>query len=182
MNQQRFRILETRALYEIGLPAVVLWGALFLQVLLGMAGGGGRRIGLPFVGDSMNLPVCNLILALGFTGVWLLALQWTQTEVVVAPDGLRLTVLGQLQWFLTWPQLTAWAWDWHWTGTPQGLLIVSKTGAVTHLRLGFLGVGRTVGGVVQVYPYYVPLLKALGYYLQGETWHEPPPPKPGKGW
>ena len=171
MNEQRFRILETRALYEIGLPAAVLWLLLWLQFLFGLASGGGRRIYLP--GMGLNLLVYNAVLALGFTAVWLLAWQWTRTEVIVSPQGLGLAVFRQMQWFLAWPQLFAWTWDWHWTGVPMGLRLVGKDGQIRPLRLGFLGLGRKVAGVVQVYPYYVPLLKALGYYLQGQPWREP---------
>lgn len=180
MNEQRFRILETRALYEIGLPTAVLWLLLWGQFLLGMASGGGRRIHLP--GFGLNLLVYNTVLALGFSAVWLLALQWTRTEVIVSPKGLALAVLRQVQWFMPWPQLLAWTWDWHWSGLPMGLRLVSKTGEIRPLRLGFLGLGRSLAGVVQVYPYYVPLLKALGYYLQGEQWREPVilPKKAGK--
>ncbi|MEI6503681.1 MAG: hypothetical protein WCP21_21950 [Armatimonadota bacterium] len=166
MNEQRFRILEPRALYEIGLPTAVLWVLLWLQVLLG-----GRRVYFP--GFGINLLTYNVVLALGFTAVWLLAYQWTRTEVVVSPKGLSLVVLGRLQWFLPWPQLLSWRWDWHWANLAQGLLLVCKDGTVRPLRLGFLGLGRPVAGIVQVYPYYVPLIKALGYYLQGEQWREP---------
>lgn len=180
MNEQRFRILEPRALYEIGLPTGVLWLLLGLQVLSGMASGGGRWVHFP--GFGVNLLVYNTVLALGFAAVWLLALQWTQTEVIVSPKGLGLTVFRQVQWFLAWPQLYSWTWDWHWSGIPLGLRLIGKDGQVRPLRLGFLGIGRTVAGVVQAYPYYVPLLKALGYYLQGEQWREPVilPKKAGK--
>ena len=167
MNEQRFRILEPRALYEIGLPTAVLWLALWLQVLLG-----GRRLYFP--GFGINLMTYNTILALGFTAVWLLAFQWTRTEIVISPKGLSFVVMRQLQWFLPWPELVTWAWDWHWTGVAQGVRLVCKNGTIRPVRLGFLGLGRPVAGVVQVYPYYVPLLKALGYYLQGEQWREPP--------
>jgi hypothetical protein len=180
LNEQRYRILEPRALYEIGLPTAVLWVMLWLQVLFGLASGGGMR--LHFGGFGLNLLTYNIVLALGFTAVWLLALQWTRTEVVISPKALSLTVMGQLQWSLAWPQLMAWAWDWHWTGVAQGLRLVCKDGTTRQVRLGFLGLGRPIAGIVQVYPYYVPLLKALGYYLQGEQWREPiiMPKKAGK--
>lgn len=166
MNEQRFRILEPRALIEIGLPTVVLWVLLWAQVVFG-----GRRVYCS--GFGLNLLTYNTVLALGFTAVWLLALQWTRTEVVVTPKGLALDVLGRRQWFLPWEHLVSWTWEWHWTGLAQGLVLICRDGMTRPVRMGFLGMGRPVAGVVQVYPYYVPLLKALGYYLQGEQWRAP---------
>lgn len=170
MNEQRFRILEIRALYEIGIPTAFFWGTLLMQIVLHSA----WRLSVGFVGIDVRR--YNTILAIGFTLVWLIALLWTQTEVVLSPKGLRLETLKQLQWELPWVQLAAWAWDWHWTGVPQGVILITKAGTTTHrLRLGFIGLGRRVGKVVVPYLPYVPLLKALGYYLQGEQWQEPPP-------
>lgn len=170
MNEQRFRILETRALYEIGLPTALFWGTLIMQGMLDAA------FNIRFGAFGLNLSVYNTILAVGFTAVWLLAALWTQTEVVISPKGLRLEVLGRPQWQLLWPQLMAWTWDWHWTGVPQGVVLVPKAGVVPYkLRLGFLGLGRRSGKVIIPYLPYVPLLKALGYYLPGEQWVEPPP-------
>jgi hypothetical protein len=170
MNEQRFRILEPRALVEIGLPTAFFWGTLFLQGVLRA----GLHVHLGAFG--INLLTYNTVLALGFTGVWLLAAVWTQTEVVLSPKGIRLEAFGRTQWELLWPQLMAWTWDWHWTGVPQGVVLVPKSMVVPiRLRLGFLGLGRRVGKVVVPYLPYVPLLKALGYYLPGEQWQEPPP-------
>jgi len=170
MNEQRFRILETRALYEIGLPTLFFWGTLALQIMAG----GGFRINIG--GFQMDLMRYNAVLALGFTLVWLLAFVWTRTEVVISPKGLRLETFRLPQWELPWSTLMAWAWDWHWTGVPQGIILITKLGMTTHrLKLGFIGLGRRVGKVVVPYLPYVPLLKALGYYLRGEEWVEPPP-------
>lgn len=179
MHEQRFQVLETRALYEIGAPTVCLWGMLVVQALLGLAQGGGARV--PLAGFSMNLLVYNAILALGFTAVWLLAWQWTRTEIIIEAKGIRLVALGQLKWYLTWSQLAAWTWHWHWSGMPLGITLMVKNGSVYPIQLGFLGVGRYLAGIVQVFPYYVPLLKALGYYLQGEPWSEPLPKPKAKG-
>lgn len=176
MNEQRFPVLETRALYEIGLPTLFFWGTLALQLLLGAAG-----VRVRFGPFGLNLLVYNAVLAVGFTGVWLLAWLWTQTEVIISPKGLRLEVLRVPQWEVMWGHLISWTWDWHWTGVPQGVLLVPKTATMPlKLRLGFLGLGRRVGKIVVPYTPYVPLLKALGYYLPGEQWVEPPPRPMGK--
>lgn len=177
MNEQRFRILETRALIEIGLPTAFFWGTLVLQGALDAA------FRVHFGAFGMNLMVYNTVLAFGFTCVWVLALVWTQTEVVLSPKSIRLELLGRPQWELPWAQLMAWTWDWHWTGVPQGIALVPKSQVLPYrLRLGFLGLGRRVGKVVVPYLPYVPLLKALGYYLPGEQWQEPPPKPLQMGW
>ena len=170
MSEQRFRILESRALYEIGLPVAVFWVTLVLQLLLS---GLGLRVRLGFA--SADLLVYNAVLAIGGALVWLLALRWTRTEVVLSPGGLSLVAMGVAQWSVPWHQLASWTWDWHWSGFPLGLVIWPKGGLPRRVQLGFLGVGRKVYGVVQPFPQYLPLLKALGYYLQGEQWREPPP-------
>lgn len=169
MNEQRFRTLEFRALIEIGVPTAFFWFTWFVQTVLHLR----PIIGLGFL--AIDVRAYNFWLALGFTGVWVMAAVWTQTEVIISPKGLRLEVAGRPQWELLWPQLMAWTWDWHWTGVPQGIVLVPKTQVVPiRLRMGFLGLGRRVGKVVVPYLPYVPLLKALGYYLQGEQWQEPP--------
>jgi hypothetical protein len=169
MNEQRFRVLETRALVEIGLPTAFFWGTLALQLMLGLVG-----LRMRWGGFGLNVLVYNTVLAVGFTGVWVLAWVWTRTEVILSPKGLRLEVMGAPQWEVMWGSLRAWTWDWHWTGVPQGVVLVPKTATLPlKLRLGFLGLGRRVGNVVVPYVPYVPLLKALGYYLQGEQWIEP---------
>jgi hypothetical protein len=176
MNEQRFRVLETRALYEIGLPTAFFWGALGLQLVLNLVG-----LRVRFGAFGLNLFVYNTILAVGFTGVWLLALLWTQTHVIISDKGLRLEVLHVPQWEVMWGQLMAWTWDWHWTGVPIGVVLIPKSATTPlKLRLGFIGLGRRVGKIVVPYLPYVPLLKALGYYLQGEQWIEPPPKPMGK--
>lgn len=170
MNEQRFRVLEMRALYEIGVPTAFFWVTLALQSMLHAA----SHVSFGLFG--IDLQRYNFFLALGFTLVWLLAYVWTRSEVIISPKGLRLEVFGQPHWELLWPDLKAWTWDWHWTGVPQGIIFITKVGIVPYrLRLGFLGLGRRVGKVVVPYVPYVPLLKALGYYLPGEQWQEPPP-------
>lgn len=178
--EQRYRILEPRALLEIGLTVGFFWGTLLLQLLLG--GLRGNLFTLDLGIRSMSLLVYNAVLAVGGTVVWLVALRWTQTEVVVSPQGLALEAFHLRQWFVPWPQLECWRWDWHWSGMPQGLLIFPKGGFPLRLQLGFLGVGRRIAGIVQPFPHYLPLLKALGYYLQGEQYREPPPTKGKKGY
>jgi hypothetical protein len=170
--EQRFRILEPRALYEIGLPVALFWLSLLLQLLLGGLRGGGLNLDLGFA--RANLLVYNTVLALGGAAVWAVAWRWTHTEVVVAPQGLALEAMGLTQWLVPWDRLASWTWDWGLGQVPIGLLIIPKGGLPLRIQLGFLGLGRRVCGVVQPFPQYLPLLKALGYYLPGEQWREPP--------
>lgn len=178
MNEQRFRILEARTLYEIGYPVVLFWFTLLLQVIVGLVEGSVLTLDLGFA--RANIFVYNLVLALGLTGVWLVAWRWMRTEVVVGPRGLGLETMGTVQWQVPWERLVSWTWDWGLAQVPIGLLVIPKSGLPLRIQLGFLGLGRKVGGVVQPFPQYLPLLKALGYYLPGEQWREPPP-KPKKG-
>lgn len=176
--EQRYRILEPRALLEIGLTVGFFWAVLLLLLLLG--GLRGDMFAVRLGGRSLSLLVYTAVLATGGSIVWLVAFRWTQTEVVVSAQGLGLEAFRLRQWFVPWAQLACWRWDWHWTGVPQGLLIIPKGGLPLRLQLGFLGAGRRVGGIVQPFPQYLPLLKALGYYLPGEQYREPPVPTKGK--
>ncbi len=173
MYEQRFRILEPRTLYEIGLPVALFWVTLLLQVLIGLVRDTVLTLDLGFA--QANLFVYNLLLALGGTLVWLIAWRWTHTEVIVAPHGLGLEANGVVQWLVPWDRLASWTWDWSLAQVPIGLLIIPKGGLPLRIQLGFLGLGRKLNGVVQPFPDYLPLLKALGYYLPGEQWREPPP-------
>lgn len=169
MNEQHFPMLERRALYEIGLPTALFWGAwLGLHLFQG-------DLRLPLGERGLNVNVYFFVLALGFSIVWLIAFVWTHTEIVLSPCKVRLEIFCQPAWEMPWGQLLCWTWDWHWTGVPQGIVLISQTGnPLRKLRLGFLGLGRRVGNVIVPYPPYVPLLKALGYFLPGEPWQEPP--------
>lgn len=173
MYEQRFRILEPRTLYEIGFPVALFWLTLLIQVLLGMLRGTVLSVDLGVA--RANLFVYNLVLALGGTVVWAIAWRWTRTEVIVAPHGLGLESVGVVQWVVPWDRLASWTWDWGLAQVPIGLLVIPKGGLPLRIQLGFLGLGRRLEGVVQPYPQYLPLLKALGYYLPGEPWREPPP-------
>jgi hypothetical protein len=179
MYEQRFRLLEPRALRELGLTVACFWGLLLFLLLLGGLQGRLFVVDLGFRSGSLLIYVA--VLACGGAIVWLIGQRWTQTEVVVSPQGLALEAQGRPQWFVPWAQLACWRWDWHWSGYPLGLLIYPKTGYPLRLQLGFLGVGRRIAGVVQPYPQYLPLLKALGYYLEGEQFHEAPVDKGKKG-
>ena len=176
--EQRYRILEPRALLEVGLTVGFFWGTLLLQLLLG--GLRGDMFAVNLGGRALSLLVYNAVLALGGSIVWLIAFRWTQTAVVVSAQGLSQEAFHIRQWFVPWAQLECWRWDWHWTGVPQGLLIIPKGGFPLRLQLGFLGVGRRLGGIVQPFPHYLPLLKALGYYLPGEQYRDPPQATKGK--
>lgn len=169
-SDQRFRTLELRALRELGLLTVVVWLTLLLQVLLRLVGGQHLRLSLPYIG--LDLFTYNAWVAVGFSMVWLLALTWTHTWVVLGEEELRVEKYGVRLWRVYWRDIAAWTWLWHWTGVPMGVTLVTRKGGRHDLRLGFIGLGRRRGKLVHVFPDYVPLIKALTGYVPGEEWQE----------
>jgi hypothetical protein len=172
MPTHRFRLVEPRLLWEVGLP--VLLSALVLIWQLSAARGNLNTF-VSHVGPyHINWLIHNAVFTVGGLLVWQWLWRGTQSYLILGPEGVWLQVQGRPQWFLPWKQIIAWRWERDLFGFPYALSLLSTTQPPRQVRFGVLWAGRRYRGLTSPAPDYRLFLEALTCYLppKGPAWNE----------
>lgn len=174
MPTRRFQFLDSRFLWEVGLPVLAVWLSLLIELLIVIR----RHSFAPLTaqwGDlHFNFVNQTAVVAGGSALLWVWILLRAHTSVTVSEEGLAFWFGNWRRGSIAWERFLNWEWQKDFRGRPLAILIRCADLESYRIHFGVATAGTARGGIVYPNADYMAFLVALGQHVphKGSGWAE----------
>lgn len=174
MPTRRFQLLDSRLLWEVGLPVLVVWVCLLIELFIVIRRQSFAPLTAHFADMHFNFVNQTAVAAAGGALIWVWLLLRSSSSVTLGDDGVQLWFGRWRRASIPWEQFLNWEWCKDFLGRPLAIVIRNADLQAFHIQFGVGRAGTRRQGLIYPNAHYLALLEAMAQYIphKGSGWNE----------